>query len=78
MCVYLFFPKTIFRLEMWLWKENHSTFHRLLDDCATGKDTAMNYILISATSIEVKVSLVIRPETELRIFTSLQDVAFIN
>lgn len=24
----------------------------------------MNYILISATSIEVKVSLVIRPETE--------------
>lgn len=38
----------------------------------------MNYILISATSIEVKVSLVIRPETELRIFTSLQDVAFIN
>lgn len=38
----------------------------------------MNYILISATSIEVKVSLVIRPEIDLRIFTSLQDVALIN
>lgn len=46
MCVYLFFPKTIFRLEMWLWKENHSTFHRLLDDCATGEDTR----LFSATA----------------------------
>lgn len=42
------------------------------------QDKAMNYILISPTSIEVKVSLGIRPETELRIFTSLQGVVFIN